>query len=63
MSSFHLDRFIELVRKSLPTDDDNVAHRMEVKPLIMNHTGPLAHRRPHFLVMKGEKPTNNWSEN
>ena len=61
MANTFLDRFIQSIGEILPADDDNVSHRMQVIPLLVNGLQPLPIFDTGFLVMKGENGTDNWS--
>lgn len=62
MADTFLDRFIQSIGEILPADDDNVSHRVQVIPLLVNGLQPLPIFDTRILVMKGENGTNNWSQ-
>lgn len=62
VTSFHFDRLIEVISHRLPSNDDDVAHGVEIETLVVNDFSPFAHWCSHFLIVKGEEPTYDWCE-
>ena len=56
-STFH--RLVQFVRDGFPTDDDNVAHGVQVVPLVMEFLSPGTPWYSVFLLSTGEEPTDD----
>ena len=54
--------FVQFVRDGFPADDDDVAHRVEVVPFVVDFLGPRAPGNPVFRLPPGEEPTDDWRE-
>ena len=62
MANTFLDRFIQSIGEILPADDDNVSHRMQVIPLLVNGLQPLSIFDTRFLVMERENGAYDWRQ-
>ena len=55
----HFHRFVQFVGDGLPSNDDDVAHGVQVVALLMKFRCPLAPRRAMLFLRASEKPANN----
>ena len=62
VASFHFYRLVEVISHRFPSNNDDVAHGVEIEPLIVNDFSPFADRCSHVLVVKGEEPTYDWRQ-
>ena len=62
MPSHDLDRLVQVIRESLPPDDDQIAYSVEVVPLLMDELPDFVELRAGFRRMEGESPTDDWGE-
>ena len=62
VTRFHFYWLVEVISHRFPSNNDDVAHGVEVEPLVVNDFSPFADRCSHVLVVKGEEPTYDWRQ-
>ena len=62
VASLHFDWLIEVISHRFPSNNDDVAHSVEIESLVVDDFSPFTDWSSHFLVVKGEEPTYDWRQ-